>query len=129
MKIFYKKHFKTNLLMSVLVNLGIQVAYVFRTQPSLPQVVYSKIIYLSQRRMELPELEREVLCVEELPTLDSETLLIFDADHLSFKAIIDRMKSLSDKSRVYYRIQPKKLNFILGSDSNSVQGVVLDLKS
>lgn len=129
MKIFYKKHFRKNDFAGGLVNLGIKLASKLPSLNVDKQIKYSQVMVFSKKPLKLSHLFNvTVIFKEQLEGIDPKTLVIFDADFISFKQMIEFMQSQEQKSRIYYRIKPKKANFILGSDWSSSRGEQLFLK-
>jgi hypothetical protein len=129
MKIFYKKHFRKNGFAGGLVNLGIKLASNLPSSNVDKQIKYSQVMVFSKESLKLSHLFNvPVIFKEQLEGIDPKTLVIFDADFISFKQMIEFMQSHEQKSHIYYRIKPKKANFILGSDWSSSRGEQLFLK-
>lgn len=127
MEIFYNKHFKHNSLMAVLVKLGLKL-FSKTGRPvknveikSLGSAIISEEILKALNK----KLIRPITLTKNLGELPTHSQIIFDADYLSYKTIIDFMNSNAPSNQNTYRILLKNSNFILGSDSNSSKGEVI----
>ena len=130
MRIFYKKHFKSNIISKALVNLAIQLAYLARSKAIVKSPEVRSIVHVS--KFEVPKLKNfngNIKQVEKVNAIGCNTMVIYDASFLSFKSIIGSMKQNSLKTNLVFRIQPKKANFIIGSDSNLTRGEVVSIHS
>jgi GT2 family glycosyltransferase len=127
MRIFYQKHFASNVLLNVLVNLGIKLARLKGPKKTQSKTHY-KQVYLRSSLGEdhfSTQFKVPVLVVDSLNDSQPDSLLVFSAESMSFKSIIQFMQTHSDKNNFYYRIQPKNATFIIGSDSSFEQGDVI----
>ena len=127
MQIFYEKHFKKNSFFSVLVRLGIKLA---SKKKSINKVEYVKPInsvLISNTIIDKLNtvLVQPVKLISKVSEVANNTLVVLDANYLSYKTIIDYMKSCNIRNRNTYRILPKNSTFILGSDSSVDRGEVL----
>lgn len=128
MEIFYKKHFKKNVMFSALVKMSTKLASKKgRTVPEINEnntlnaiLVSSTIPKALQGVLELP-----CFLESSFPDDIENTLVILDADYLNYKTIIDYIKSNSASKSNSFRILPKNSTFILGSDSSVGRGQVL----
>lgn len=127
MQLFYKKHFKSNLLFDALVFLGIQTAR-FISKPKIEKVENPSCVILVSNKT-YPKLEEKLgvtlKTVQKLTAVVPRTQIIFDANYLSFKSIIKNMEELHKNNEVSFRILPKNANFILGSDSSKTKGEII----
>lgn len=130
MKLFYKKHFNSNTIINLLVYFGIRLAY-FTKSSSQPKIkcssniwFYGKSTYLQSQIVE----KSTVNFLEKEASIDSDATVIFDANILSFKFIIELFIQNRIKRTTCFKILPKKVNFILGSHNTDVQGKVMWLK-
>ncbi len=128
MQIFYKKHFKQNLLLNTVVWLGIKMAYFMRKTP-----VEAKV-KLNQSYVYTTALEASLASQLPKPThieaktqakIENNSLLVYDFNLLKAKAIISDMKQKSNQEHIVFRFLPKNSKFILGSDSAIHRGEVL----
>ncbi len=129
MQIFYKKHFKKNVLFDMLVWLGIRLVYVFRKMPTNQQKKISHYIFISNIINEKLEavLSKKVILKQKLDTIEKHTEVIFNANSCSYKEIIEMIEGNKDKD-VTFKILPKNSNFVLGSDDAISRGEVIILK-
>ncbi|MFC0605236.1 glycosyltransferase family 2 protein [Winogradskyella pulchriflava] len=128
MEIFYKKHFKKNSLFSVLVKLSTKLAS--KKGRHIPEVKTNNISQTTVVSNDIPEslktkLQQPVSITTELSGAFENTLLVLDAHYLSYKTIIDFMKSKTISKSNSFRILSKNSTFILGSDSSVGRGHVL----
>ncbi|MFP4845553.1 glycosyltransferase family 2 protein [Winogradskyella sp. PE311] len=128
MQIFYKKHFKRNLLFNGLVWLGIKMAYSIRTFPANVNIKLNNIyIYSEVVNSSLSKVFKEP--VNELTSLSNEikndSMLIYDFNYLSITNVIDDIKQKSKQENIVIRFIPKNSNFIIGSDSAINRGEIV----
>jgi len=128
MQIFYKKHFKSNVVFDALVFLGIQSAKIFsrksKRKHSLPDG------YLLVSNKNYPELEKKLRKPVLRYNNDSKRnlenkQLIFDASWKSYKNIIEDMAKLKTEKNISFKILPKNTNYILGSHTSTSRGEVI----
>lgn len=127
MQIFYKKHFKRNILFDGVVWLGIKLAKYIKGNASAETETVSNYTLVSDRNY--PNLEvalsNKVSLVSEIKSIKENTQVILDANFLSFKTIIETL-SVSEKNKnITFRIIPKAANYMLGSDSSLNRGEVV----
>lgn len=127
MQIFYKKHFKSNLIFNGLVWLGIQMASRLKTEkPDAKLIKKSSCIRGSgaatdyQKRFPFP-----VNAISNSTEAASQSEIIFDANFVSFKDIIKEISESEKNKKFTFKILPKNSNFILGSDSSKSRGEVI----
>lgn len=130
MKLFYQKHFYSNVLTNLLVYFGIKLAY-FAKSPSQPKINCSSSIrfygHSGYLQSQLKESSAFHFLEKDAP-IESNTTVVFDTNTLSFKSIIALMAQNSIKKNTCFKILPKKVNFILGSHASNTQGKVMWLK-
>jgi GT2 family glycosyltransferase len=124
MKIFYKKHFKSNVLFDFGIFLGIKVMIFLKPLKQQPsQIKYKPVLISTNPEARLvKKLNPKVVTSADELVLNSE--LILDASTLSFKSIINQMQA-SKSEHTIFKIQPKKCYFILGSNSADSIGDVI----
>lgn len=127
MQVFYSKHFKVNWLFDKLVWLGIRLVYVFRRTPVKKEKYIENYVLLSNQIRENLKfaLQKEVILKSDLNNIKKFTEVIFDANVLEYKEIIELMESDLGDLSVTYKILPKNSNFILGSDDAVSRGEVV----
>ncbi|MBJ6367849.1 glycosyltransferase family 2 protein [Snuella sedimenti] len=128
MQIFYEKHFKRNLLFDMFVWLGIKIACFFGRLPKAKKIKQvGKYILMSNKLDDKLQavLSKEVVLALHLKGVDTASEVIFDANVLSYKEVINMMENGSESKYVTYKILPKKANFVLGSDNAISKGEVI----
>ncbi|MEN3322561.1 glycosyltransferase family 2 protein [Mariniflexile soesokkakense] len=129
MQIFYKKHFKKNILFDMVVWLGIRVVFLFR-KPSVNQIKrVSGYVFVSDKMNNALQvaLQKKVSLQSNLNNLEKNTEVIFDANKLSYKEIIAMMEETDINKSITYKILAKNTKFILGSDKAISRGEVIVL--
>ena len=127
MKLFYKKHFKTNLLFDTLVMFGINLAHFLRgkstTKPFQPEQYY----FISDSSNEALEtvLIKKVYVQNHIKDIKPKSEIIFDANHLSYKQIIQYFENLHEPNKLSFKILPKNSDFIIGSNDDVNRGEVI----
>ena len=129
MQIFYKKHFKKNLLFDALVRLGITVAYNIRKGPVALVSNPDTYVVLSDKNEEgfKSILKGNVIVNSELHEVPKDSEVVFDADYVPYKDIIKYMSNSEINSKATFKIHPKNANFILGSNDSKNRGEVINL--
>jgi len=127
MKIFYIKHFKSNMLYNLLVWIGIQGAFLFRRKPKVVKKRIDQNIFISDKIPSQLEtiLNRPIQLSKELKEVKLFTEVILDANMLSYKKIIEHISNPEFKTTSKFKILPKNSNFIIGSDSSISRGEVI----
>ncbi len=135
MRIFYKKHFQTNLILDTSVNLGVAAAKRLRknseNKPRQPLATPKQAFLLTENFTLLKKLSENL----EIPiksaskaifqdALHDETLFVFDASYMPYNQIFSVMKQLRNRKN-QFRIYPPQSNFILGSDQSDEKGTVV----
>ena len=128
MQIFYKKHFKSNLVFDALVYFGIQSAKIFSKKET--EEHFQPEAYLLFSNKSYPELEKVlnkplIELTNGIETSNKNTQFIFDASWKSYKEIIEHIDNMKKNTRVTIKILPKNANFILGSNSSKSRGEVI----
>lgn len=135
MKIFYSKHFHTNIFFNAFVNLG-----VFIAKSSKRAVVKVRDINKNTNKETFLLTENLTLLKRISETIDtpiksvsksmfadktfSNSHFIFDANYMSYDQIFRVMKDLSGHDNTF-RIHPPDSNFIIGSDQSDQKGSVI----
>jgi GT2 family glycosyltransferase len=134
MQIFYKKHFNTNLFLSLAVKLGVFAAKIVGLSDGNSN---KKIVGVSQaflltenfgllkqisEKIEIPIKASSKSILQD--SLFENTLFIFDVDYMSYSQIFSVMKKLKNRNN-QFRIRPPGCNFIIGSDRSDNQGNVM----
>jgi len=127
MQIFYKKHFKKHLIFDMLVWVGIRVVYLFRKvkrDATTSVLQYAFISNTINKKLEAI-LPKKVLRSDVVINFEPNTELILDANFLSYKTIIEILKTNSSSKQWTYKILPHDSNFILGSDTTISRGEII----
>ena len=127
MQIFYKKHFKKNLLLDLLVRLGIKLVYIFRKgRVERIKYIYQYVLISNKKYENLQKaLNKMTIVRPEMSNFQKETEIILDANYLSYKEIINIMYTHSLQKKWTYKILPHNSNFILGSDNTISRGEII----
>ncbi|WP_430409635.1 glycosyltransferase family 2 protein [Kordia sp.] len=131
MQLFYKKHFKRNILYDIAVTLGAKlIPLVSKSENDMKKQV-NKCIIITDSATHFEEIQavynqKNCVKVENLDHLFRQienknyTEIILDNHFIETKTIIQ----LFEKQLGYYKILPKNSTFILGSDSSKNRGEV-----
>lgn len=127
-QIFFRKHFKPNIFYNTLITIGIKGITFLNPKQGQPEIDFPAYLLVSDKmHQELKlNLEKEIQLFTEKTSITDRQRFIFDNNFLSFKAIIDFIKTSSKNSNSTYRILPKNSRFIIGSDSSIGRGEVLE---
>ena len=135
MQIFYRKHFKSNVLTDISVKQGVQLAKLLKTknvqniktkiaEPGNALVITDNFSLLQQLSEAVPiplkSASKSILQDGDL----RETLLIFDAEYMSYAQIFNVMRQYKNRGN-QFRIRPPGCRFIIGSDLSDDKGGVL----
>ena len=135
MQIFYKKHFKKNVLLDVSVKAGVGLAKLLKTKNiSKGKKINKKpleAIVVTDSFSMLKELsdviEQPLKSVSKSVFQDGSvwnTLVIFDAAYIPYTQIFQVMQRYKNKGN-QFRIRPPGCNFIVGSDESDDKGGVV----
>jgi GT2 family glycosyltransferase len=127
MQVFYKKHFKKNIVFDMLVILGIRLAYLTTKTPVKEKKKISRYIFISNTMNEKLKkvLKNEVVLRHNLEDIENNEEIIFDANTLSYKSIIDFMEHENKDKSLTYKMLPNKSDFIIGSNDAISKGKVI----
>lgn len=128
MQIFYHKHFKKNLIFDALVWFGINIMPLLKksdVKPTKTPVQYVLISDEEHKKLEVA-LSRKVWLKNEIADFEAGTEVIFDNQFINFKSIIAEMEEHAAHKKFTFKILPKSSNFILGSNSASGKGEVIE---
>jgi GT2 family glycosyltransferase len=127
MQIFYKKHFKKNVLLDAVIWMGIKLISALHINPkeNRRQVKNYVLISDSINTALKSVLKKDVELFSNNYKLEDKQEIIFDCKKLSFKDIINRMSALSKHYQLTFKILPKKSKFIVGSNSSKSKGEVI----
>lgn len=135
MQIFYKKHFKTNMLLDVSVKVGVSLAKLLKTKniskgrkkstTPLKAIVVTDSFSLLKGLSEV--LDIPLKSVSKSVFQDGSvynTLVIFDAAYIPYTQIFKVMRQYKNMGN-QFRIRPPGCNFLVGSDQSDDKGGVL----
>lgn len=128
MQIFFKKHFKPNLFYNSLIWIGIKGITLLNPKPEQNNVIIKSFVLMSDKMNESLKstLDKPIqLYSLDLKATDHQEY-IFDNHYLSFKNIIDHLKSCSKEANMTYKILPKNSRFLIGSNSSKGRGEVIE---
>lgn len=127
MKLFYEKHFKTNVLFDTFVMLGINFAHLFKKKSSSKSFQPEHYYFISDARNKALEtvLNNKVHVQNHINDIKSNSEIIFDANLMSYKNIINHFENLHAPNRLSFKILPKNSDFIIGSNDSITRGEVI----
>lgn len=131
MQLFYKKHFKRNLIYDIAVTLGTKLIPLVSKSDKEVQKQVEKCIIVTNNQTHFEQIQsvyagKNCVKVENLDNFfqqieyKNQTEIVLDNNFLETKTIIQ----LFEKRLGYYKILPKSSTFILGSDSSKSRGEV-----
>ncbi len=129
MQIFYKKHFKQNIIFNSLVWIGIKLAYGIRNTPEKVETkIYRTYVYTNHVNQSLID---KLSNIAEITgsikdKIENHSRLVYDFNELKVNAVIRDMKHKSKQENIVFRFLPKNSKFIIGSDSAINRGEVID---
>ena len=128
MEIFYKKHFKKNVLISTLVKIILSLASKRNPVKKSGVLTNKEIIVISDFSNEelKNRINSPVAFTSNTKDVQSQAQVILDTEFLSYKAIIEFIKTNNTSKQNTYRIWVKSSNFMLGSDSSVGRGEVVN---
>jgi len=127
MEIFYKKHFKKNILISALVKIVLVLASKRNPLSKSEPLISKATIVISESTNELlkDRIDNPITFTSSMEDIQSEAKVVFDSEFLNFKSIIAFIKTNNTSKQNTYRIWVKSSNFMLGSDSSVGRGEVV----
>lgn len=131
MQLFYKKHFKRNLIYDIAVTLGAKLIPFLSKPAQKTQKIVHSCIFVSDAEERFKQIQnvydgKKCVRVENLDhffqEIDSKkhTEIVVDTHFVDYKTSIQ----IIEKQFGYYKILPKNSTFILGSDSSKNRGEV-----
>jgi len=127
MKLFYQKHFKTNVLFDTIIVVGIDIAHLFKG--SGKQNVFKPDQYYlitNSKNSALEEaLDKKVHLQNYIKGIEEMSEVVFDANTLSYKEIIKHLEILHQVNHLSFKILPNNSNFIIGSNNSINKGDVI----
>ena len=131
MQYFYNKHFKKNILFSILTKI---LTHIFTVKKSFEKPILKKspqhfFLYPANENLKTKvstKLNKSILSLTNINShvFTNGSCLIFDQNNMSFKEILDFMVN-NTALGLTYRIIPKGRNFMIGSDSKNNKGEVI----
>ena len=138
MRIFYKKHFKLNLVYDFFMRLGIEFWYLLKYLKFKKVKTYSKpifnLLYLGNDDVIVHHLNKKYLVVKDALIDNYEGIkvliknnkidtIVFDNSQISNKKIIEHFEALKNE-KVLFKIHPKSTNFLIGSNCPNIRGQI-----
>lgn len=138
MKIFYKKHFKLNLIYDFIMSLGIGFWFLMKyfklVQFKEKEHPVFNVLYMGKDEQIFNYLNKNYLLVNESLSNDYNQMkniirqnnidmIVFDNTTISNKIIIEYFELLKNES-VSFKIHPRKTNFLIGSTCSKKRGHV-----
>ncbi|MCA0132048.1 glycosyltransferase family 2 protein [Winogradskyella alexanderae] len=127
MQIFYKKHFKRNLVFDTIVGIGINLSKHLKfSKVEKPIYINNIFVYSDKTEGGFKGINnRKVHILENLEAeLTPNAMLIYDCDYISFTSIIYDIRKRRLQKNLVFRFLLKGSNFIIGSDSSVRRGAV-----
>jgi GT2 family glycosyltransferase len=135
MQIFYKKHFKTNFLFNLIVNIGVFMAKKSSSRKEMKNdvaieekettyVLTENIILLKNLSNKIKSTIKSTSKTIFSDEIISNSQIIFDVEYMSYSQIFTVMYTLRNNGNTF-RIFPSRTNFIVGSDQSDQKGVVI----
>jgi GT2 family glycosyltransferase len=127
MRIFFKKHFKANIVFDAMIWLGVKAITILNLQPKQETVNVASYVMVSDNLnddLNAKLLKPITLYSDEKP-FQSQQQIIFDQRTITFKSIINSIAKWSEIDGVTFKILLKNAKFIIGSNSSKGRGEVL----
>lgn len=144
MKIFYKKHFRLNILYDFIMSLGIQFWYFikffkFRFYNEAAHAEAKNVLLFSKNQHIVKSLCNKYLVINEKLIGDIDEIkaiilnekidkVVFDNDEIPNKKIINCLQKLQHQN-VAFKIHPRTTNYIIGSTCSEKRGEVEFIKT
>jgi GT2 family glycosyltransferase len=138
MEIFYKKHFKLNLIYDFIMRIGIEFWYLLKFFKFKKINTHAKpifnLLYLGNNELIVDYLNKKYLLIKE-PIIDDYSkikqivknnkidTIVFDNLTISNKKIIEHFQELKNE-KVSFKIHPRTTNYLIGSTCPNVRGQV-----
>jgi GT2 family glycosyltransferase len=134
MNFFYKKHFRVSFLFSVFMKTGIVFFSMVKMLQGKPKPKSSpeKYILVSEDEVLREKLEKKWRTIVERQQITKSfakninTEIVFDQNHLDFKAIIQTFETNKNKNFTF-KIIPQSSDFVIGSNSSFDRGEVVNI--
>jgi GT2 family glycosyltransferase len=127
MQIFYRKHFKKNVIFDALVWFGLKAAFIFRQGPRTNVKEVKQYFFIGDHQPRTLEetLGKTIQSLKLTDKIPPFSEVILDAKTLTYKQIITYLSQIEDDNNLSFKILPKNSNFIIGSDDSINQGEVI----
>ena len=108
---------------------GIKLASLLRRSPNINISKPSKWFVFSKELKDKlsSSINDEIKVIYDIGEIEQESVIVFETKKHSFKEIIENIISIKKKSETKFRIFVNNTNFVIGSDSSSSKGDVLEL--
>lgn len=126
MKLFYQKHFNTNIFLDALISLMTSLAPYFSISNQSKKQASKRIAFMkplsNQKWLEI----KDVIAIDTLDDLpqNNHFEVVFDAETITFSSIINQIDSTKNKL-ITFKIRPKSSTYCVGSDSSRQRGEVV----
>lgn len=128
MKLFYDKHYKKSTLINVLAKFTINFGSFLKSPKTTAVNCSNQIQFYTELNDKASQLDSSKFeRISNPDQIKNNRTLILDANHLTYKEIINLMELNATKQHTCFKILPKNANFILGSHSAASRGVVTKL--
>ncbi len=134
MNFFYKKHFRSSFLFSFFMKLGILFFSMMKTLQGKPKPKSApeNYVLISDDKVLREKLEFQfkkpvrLQNISEILIENGKTEIIFDQNHIDFKAVIQAFEANKNKGFLF-KIFPKTSDFVIGSNSSFDRGEVVKI--
>lgn len=126
MKLFYQKHFNTNIVLNALISSMTSLAPYFlirnQSKKHIPKRIALMKPFSNQKWLEM----KGVTAIDAIDDLPKNTHfdVLFDAETTAFNSIINQIDSVKNKF-ITFKIHPKNSPYCVGSDSSKQRGEVI----
>jgi GT2 family glycosyltransferase len=139
MQFFYKKHFKVSLFFSFFMKTGIlffSFVKMFQGQAKVKKPTQAYILYSSnyelinkmtlklQKKVFFHDLKTEKMVISSKILSGTKTEMLLDSHYISFKEIINFIKSFKNRG-LTFKVLPKNTSFFIGSDNSNERGAII----
>jgi len=139
MKIFYKKHFRKNIFLNLMIDSGIKIFLLLNNfkEDKTEKVFPETYIFISEdksfRTLLSQKLLKDIDLIKEYKNLKFNILeednieIVFDNSYISNKEIIEFIQEHKNQNFTY-KIKPRNTHFIIGSNNKNDKGEVVFIK-
>lgn len=127
MEVFYQKHFKKNVLVSVLVKIILGLASLRSPIKNTQVIKTNKVLVISETTdgKLKHKVKKPIDFTSNIKSIPFQTEIVLDTEFLSYKTIINVLKTYNTSNQNTYRMWVKNSNFMLGSDTSSGRGEIV----